>query len=107
MGQPAPHTHPHLIGENEVTPFIKKDEYQCRRQKLVEAIVEHSRKCNSQAQNHMVNIHFWFCLNSLINLNMPTLEYQYKDHYAKTKSILIIFLKNTAKVLIFVNDEFN
>lgn len=55
LGQPGPHTHPHLIGENEVTPFIKKDEYQCRRQRLVEAIVEHSRKCNSQAQSHMVN----------------------------------------------------
>ncbi|XP_066251091.1 xaa-Pro aminopeptidase 3 [Euwallacea similis] len=56
LGQPTSYTHPHLIAENEVTPLIKKDEYQCRRQKLVEAIVEHARKCNPQAHNHMIVI---------------------------------------------------
>ncbi|ERL89882.1 hypothetical protein D910_07241, partial [Dendroctonus ponderosae] len=56
LGQPAPHTHGHLLGENEVTPLIKKEEYQCRRQKLVEAIVGHARKNNAQAQNHMIVI---------------------------------------------------
>ncbi|KAL1505290.1 hypothetical protein ABEB36_004885 [Hypothenemus hampei] len=56
LGQPAPHTHPHLIGEDEVTPLIKKYEYQCRRQKLVDAILEHSKKLNLPFQNHMIII---------------------------------------------------
>ncbi|CAG9770275.1 unnamed protein product [Ceutorhynchus assimilis] len=56
LGQPAPHTHPHLLGENEVTPLIKKEEYQSRRQKLVETIVEHANKQNCLSSDHVIII---------------------------------------------------
>ncbi|KAF7268794.1 xaa-Pro aminopeptidase 3 [Rhynchophorus ferrugineus] len=54
LGQPTPYTHPHLLGENEVTPMIKKEEYQCRRQKLLELISDYSLKNNAPSKNHMI-----------------------------------------------------
>ncbi|XP_050293898.1 xaa-Pro aminopeptidase 3-like isoform X2 [Anthonomus grandis grandis] len=56
FGQPAPHSHPHLLGDDEVTPLIKKQEYQCRRQKLVDAVIKHAKKNCSHAENHMIII---------------------------------------------------
>ncbi|KAG8905497.1 hypothetical protein FRB99_008842 [Tulasnella sp. 403] len=38
FGQPTPHTHPHLLFDDEVTPGIKKSEYEGRRRRLMEEI---------------------------------------------------------------------
>ncbi|XP_060526406.1 xaa-Pro aminopeptidase 3 [Cylas formicarius] len=56
LGQPAHHTHPHLLGDGEVTPLIKKGEYQCRRQNLVESVVSNATKSDPHAKRHMIVI---------------------------------------------------
>ncbi|KAJ3017339.1 hypothetical protein HKX48_003585 [Thoreauomyces humboldtii] len=40
IGQPTPHTHPHLLKTGEVTPGITLDEFKARRQRLVSKIAE-------------------------------------------------------------------
>lgn len=42
MGQPTWQTHPHLMAENEVTPYITREEYESRRHRLVQDLPDHS-----------------------------------------------------------------
>lgn len=53
-GQPTFDTHPHLLAESEVTPLIKKCEYQERRHKLIDAIVDYATKRNKDIKRHLV-----------------------------------------------------
>ncbi|XP_018576611.1 probable Xaa-Pro aminopeptidase 3 isoform X2 [Anoplophora glabripennis] len=55
FGQPSFNTHPHLIKEGEVTPFITKSEYQDRRCNLVECILKHAAT-NNKEKSHVIVI---------------------------------------------------
>lgn len=54
FGQPTHQTHPHLIGNGEITPLITLAEYKKRRNLLLEAIIRHSSNRNDTYQNHLV-----------------------------------------------------
>ncbi|KAJ8918045.1 hypothetical protein NQ315_011501 [Exocentrus adspersus] len=53
FGQPTFETHPHLLREGEVTPFITKSEYQDRRCNLVTSILE-SAATNNEEKTHVI-----------------------------------------------------
>ncbi|KAB0796354.1 hypothetical protein PPYR_10415 [Photinus pyralis] len=55
-GQPTATTHPHLIKDGEITPFIQRSEFQERRQRLVESIVAHSLNCDKNSKTHLIVI---------------------------------------------------
>lgn len=57
FGQPTPESHPHLLSEGEITPLITKSEYQSRRDKLVEKILNYAQK-NCAEKKHVVCICF-------------------------------------------------
>lgn len=57
-GQPHYETHPHLLKEGEITPLIKKTEFQSRRDKLIDSLLK-SVTCNDKEnkhRNHVVGI---------------------------------------------------
>ena len=54
FGQPAAQTHPHLLQEGEVTPGITIAEYQQRRNKLIERIIQRVRP--KQCEKHILII---------------------------------------------------
>lgn len=53
FGQPTHESHPHLLNHGEITPLISKQEYQIRRDKLVETLLKHAEK-NCAEKQHVV-----------------------------------------------------
>lgn len=53
FGQPTSETHPHLLNQGEITPLITKQEYQTRRDKLVETLLKYAEK-NCPEKKHVV-----------------------------------------------------
>ena len=56
FGQPVSETHPHLLGVGEVTPGISSSEYNARRQKLVDGVLEHVKQNDKPCERHLVVI---------------------------------------------------
>ncbi|KAK4883642.1 hypothetical protein RN001_006961 [Aquatica leii] len=56
FGQPTAGTHPHLLNNGEVTPYIQRKEFQERRQNLIESIVAHSLNCDTNLKRHLIII---------------------------------------------------
>lgn len=55
-GQPTSETHPYLIQKDEITPLIKKSEFQERRQKLIDQISTYVSERNPDVKNHLIII---------------------------------------------------
>ncbi|KAJ3651342.1 hypothetical protein Zmor_017391 [Zophobas morio] len=55
-GQPTHETHPQLVKKDEITPFVKKSEFESRRQKLIEQIATYVRERNPEIKQHLVVI---------------------------------------------------
>ncbi|XP_014675847.1 PREDICTED: probable Xaa-Pro aminopeptidase 3 isoform X2 [Priapulus caudatus] len=55
-GQPAPHTHPHLLQNKEVTPGIGRLEYSHRRQRFIEEVIRRSQRKHDAVTRHIVLI---------------------------------------------------
>lgn len=53
FGQPTHESHPHLLNQGEITPQISKEEFQNRREKLVENVLQYSEK-NCAEKKHLV-----------------------------------------------------
>ncbi|KAF2901085.1 hypothetical protein ILUMI_05141 [Ignelater luminosus] len=53
-GQPTSGTHPHLLKDGEVLPYIQQNELQERRQKLIENITYHTSKYNKDIKRHLI-----------------------------------------------------
>lgn len=53
-GQPTYETHPQLLKKDEITPLIKKSEFQDRRQKLMEQISVYVIERNPELKSHLV-----------------------------------------------------
>ncbi|KAF5276102.1 hypothetical protein FQR65_LT16488 [Abscondita terminalis] len=53
FGQPTSTTHPHLLKDGEITPYIQKKEFQERRQNLLESIILHSK---TNLKQHLIII---------------------------------------------------
>uniref|UniRef100_A0A8C7XCQ5 X-prolyl aminopeptidase 3, mitochondrial n=1 Tax=Oryzias sinensis TaxID=183150 RepID=A0A8C7XCQ5_9TELE len=58
LGQPSPHTHPHLIKHGEVTPGVTQTEFELRRHRLASLIEAQADKLGPSASscNHVVII---------------------------------------------------
>lgn len=54
-GQPTVETHPFLLKDGEVTSGISRQEYQQRRQNLIEAIVNYSSQNSKKSSTHLVS----------------------------------------------------
>lgn len=54
-GQPTSETHAFLLKPGEVTPGISRQEYQSRRQNLIETIVNYSSQNSKKSNTHLVN----------------------------------------------------
>lgn len=56
LGQPTHFSHPHLLNEGEIAPFLTKSEFQTRRAALVEQIFSYvSKKVGNQTKSHFVS----------------------------------------------------
>lgn len=55
-GQPTVETHPFLLKDGEVTSGISRQEYQQRRQNLIEAIVNYSSQNSKKSSTHLIVI---------------------------------------------------
>ncbi|XP_022905515.1 xaa-Pro aminopeptidase 3 [Onthophagus taurus] len=56
FGQPTVDTHPFLIGQGEVTPGIQMTEFQDRRRKLMETILQYTEDSRKTSDRHIVII---------------------------------------------------
>jgi hypothetical protein len=54
-GQPTHETHPQLLSQDEITPSIKRTEFQERRQRLMEQIASYVSERNSGVKQHLVS----------------------------------------------------
>lgn len=53
FGQPTHESHPHLISQGEITPLISKQEFQRRREKLVDSVLKYAER-NCAEKSHVV-----------------------------------------------------
>ncbi|EEZ97679.2 xaa-Pro aminopeptidase 3 isoform X1 [Tribolium castaneum] len=55
-GQPTHETHPQLLQKDEITPLIKRSEFQDRRQKLMEQVCVYVNERNPSMREHLIVI---------------------------------------------------
>lgn len=60
FGQPTPETHPHLLNNGELTPLITPEEYQTRREKLVQILLKYAEKKCAE-KKHVVCLYTLLC----------------------------------------------
>ena len=91
FGQPASQTHPHLIQEGEVTPGITKEEYQSRRHRLLNKVLEHSQI--GSARNHIIIIPSApksFMTNDIPYVFRQNTDFLYLCGFQEPDSVLIL-----------------
>ncbi|WAQ98104.1 XPP3-like protein [Mya arenaria] len=103
FGQPIVQTHPHLIGQDEVTPGINKQEYQQRRTSLISNVVE---KTAESIRNHIMIFPSASKVYMTYDIPYPfrqNTEFLYLSGFQEPDSVLVLqTTENGYKSVLFV-----